>query len=572
MGREHELEVVEQLLDGACAGEARILCVAGEPGIGKTRLLAEVAGRAEKHGCLVLEGGAAEFEGELPFGVLVDALEEHLESLAPSAYQRLATEDLGELAGVFPALRSLDPKSDQPTTAAERFRAHRAVCALLEHLAVSRPLLLALDDLHWADGASLELVSHLLRRRPPAALLVAVAFRRGQVDRALESTIQRGLRETDAWIDLGPLPRAEAQTLVVGAGPADYGRLYEASGGNPFYLLELARMGTEGERPWTAGDVAGVPDAVALATVGELEALSPRARRLAQVAAVGGDPFELDLALATAEMSEADVLDALDELLDSDMVRSTSVPRRFRFRHPLVRRAVYEACPSGSRIATHHRSARALEARRAPASARAHHVEHSARHGDMAAVSVLRDAGRSASTRAPESAARWFAAALNLLPERDRDSERLELLTELAASQAATGGLEESRDSLLESIDLTAGGNTTTRVQLVGAVAGIEQMLGHHEKARARLTAALADLSDTSSTEAVDLMLHLASGDFYRMDYDGMRRWGTRALRRGGEPGTIAYRGQPRRARGGGRARWADRRGRGPPRAGGRAR
>ena len=530
VGRERELEVVEQLLDGACAGEARILCVAGEPGIGKTRLLAEVAARAGQRGCLVLEGGTAEFEGELPFGVLVDALEEHLESLAPSAYQRLATEDLGELAGVFPALRSLDPKSDQPTTAAERFRAHRAVCALLEHLAVSRPLLLGLDDLHWADGASLELVSHLLRRRPRAALLVAVAFRRGQVDRALESTIQRGLRETDAWIDLGPLPRAEAQTLVAGAGPADYGSLYEASGGNPFYLLELARMGMQGERPWTAGDVAGVPDAVALATVGELEALSPRARRLAQVAAVAGDPFELDLALATAEMSEADVLDGLDELLDSDMVRSTSVPRRFRFRHPLVRRAVYEACPPGSRIATHHRSARALEARRAPASARAHHVEHSARHGDMAAVSVLRDAGRSASTRAPESAARWFAAALSLLPERDRDPERLELLTQLAASQAATGRLEESRDSLLESIDLTAGGNTTTRVQLVGAVAGIEQMLGHHEKARARLTAALAELSDTSSTEAVELMLHLASGDFYRMDYDGMRRWGTRAL------------------------------------------
>ena len=530
VGRERELELVEQLLDGVCAGEARIVCVAGEPGIGKTRLLAEVAGRAEQRGCLVLEGGTAEFGGELPFGVLVDALEEYLESLAPSAYQRLAAEDLGELAGVFPALRSLDPKSDQPSTAAERFRAHRAVCALLEHLALSRPLLLVLDDLHWADGASLELVSHLLRRRPRAGLLVAVAFRRGQVDRALESTIQRGLRDTDCWIDLGPLPRAEAQTLVAGAGPAESARLYEASGGNPFYLLELARMGAEGERPWTAGDVAGVPAAVAMATVGELEALSPRARQLAQVAAVGGDPFELDLALATAEMAEADVLDALDELLDSDMVRSTSMPRRFRFRHPLVRRAVYEACPSGSRIAAHRRSARALETRQAPASARAHHVEHSARHGDMAAVSVLRDAGRAASTRAPESAARWFGAALSLLPQKDRDPERLELLTQLAASQAATGHLEESRNSLLESIDLTAAGETTSRVQLVGAVARIEQMLGHHEQARARLTAALAALSNTSSTEAVELMLHLASGDFYRMDYDGMRRWGTRAL------------------------------------------
>ena len=179
VGRERELEVVERLLDEACAGEVRILCVAGEPGIGKTRLLAELAGRAGQCRCLVLQGGTAEFQGELPFGVLVDALDEYLESLAPSAYQRLATDDLGELAGVFPALRSLDPKSDHPSTAAERFRAHRAVSTLLEQLAVDRPLLLVLDDLHWADGASLELVSHLLRRRPHAALLVAVAFRRG---------------------------------------------------------------------------------------------------------------------------------------------------------------------------------------------------------------------------------------------------------------------------------------------------------------------------------------------------------------------------------------------------------
>ena len=126
------------MLEGTCAGQARFLFVAGEPGIGKTRLLADLAERAGRRGFLTLQGGAAEFERELPFGAVVDALDEHLESLDPRAYQRLAAEELGELAGVFPALRSLDPGSTHPTTAAERFRAHRAVGALLEHLA-ARP-------------------------------------------------------------------------------------------------------------------------------------------------------------------------------------------------------------------------------------------------------------------------------------------------------------------------------------------------------------------------------------------------------------------------------------------------
>lgn len=530
VGRERELELVEQLLEGVLAGEVRFLFVAGEPGIGKTRLLADMAERAGRRGCLTLQGGAAEFERELPFGVVVDALDEYLESLDPRAYQRLAAEDLGELGGVFPALRSLDPGCTDPTTAAERFRAHRAVGALLEHLAASRPLVVALDDLHWADGATLELVSHLLRRRPHAAVLVVSTFRRGQADRALLSTIERGLRDTDRRIDLGPLPRSEAQNLVAGAGTAEYARLYEASGGNPFYLLELERMRRNGAPQWNPDEVVGVPEAVALATVGELEGLSADGRALAEAAAVGGDPFEFDLAVATADMIEDDALDALDELLESDLIRSTRVPRRFRFRHPLVRRAVYEACAPGSRIAAHRRSANALAARGAPATARAHHVEHSARHGDTAAVAVLREAGKAAAQRAPGSAARWFGAALSLLPEHDRDSERLALLMDLAAASAATGDFEASRDALLEGVELTPEGEATLRSQLIGACAGVEQVLGRHEEAHARLTTALAELSDTSCSEAVELMLHLAAGDFYRMDYQGMRDWGAEAL------------------------------------------
>lgn len=527
VGRMAELELVERMLEGTSAGEARFLFVSGEPGIGKTRLLSELLLRAADRGYLALHGNAAEFERELPFGLVVDALDEFLESLGGGAFAAHAAEDVAELAGVFPALRALDAGSEEPTTAAERFRAHRAVRALLEGLAEPQPVVLALDDLHWADGASLELISYLLRRPPTAPVLVAASYRRGQAERALVSAIERGLRAPDERLELRPLPRLDAQALVGGGETARFARLYDASGGNPFYLLELARMGAD---PQDGPTLEGheVPEAVAAATVEELEGLSGAGRSLAAGAAVAGDPFELDLAAASADMAEPNALDALDELIDRDLVRPTRVPRRFRFRHPLVRRAVYESSSVGSRIAAHGRSAKALEARGAPATVRAHHVEHSSQPGDKVAVAVLSEAGATAARRAPASAARWFAAALDLLPDAAPPTERVNLLVALAGSQAATGRFEESRTALLDAIELA--GDPDLRVQLIGACAGVEQLLGRHEEARARLTDALGGVADASSAQAVTLMLHLADGDFYRMDYVGMRDWGERAL------------------------------------------
>ena len=241
-------------------------------------------------------------------------------------------------------------------------------------------------------------------------------------------------------------------------------------------------------------DRGGVPAAVMAAIVGELDGLSAPARRFAEAAAVAGDPFELDLTVQTAGVTEPDALPALDELVTRDLVRSSPVPRRFQFRHPLVRRAVYESCPPGTRIAAHERSADALAARGAPAAARAHHVQHAARHGDVGAVGVLREAGEATAQRAPESAARWFEIALGLLPQNSPPAGRVELLMALAGAHAATGRFEESRTALLESIDLTPGDEEAVRVSLIGACAGVEQLLGHHEEAHARLTTALERL------------------------------------------------------------------------------
>src|SRR5262249_58183692 len=119
---------------------------------------------------------------------------------------------------------------------------------------------------------------------------------------------------------------------------------------------------------------------------------------------------------AAAYTSEDAAMHAVDELLELDLVRATDVPRRFRFRHPLVRRAVYEAAAAGWRLGAHERCAEALAVRGAGTAARAHHVERSARQGDAAAVAVLRDAGEAAERLAPRGPPAWVSRAPRLLP------------------------------------------------------------------------------------------------------------------------------------------------------------
>src|SRR5262249_28772262 len=139
---------------------------------------------------------------------------------------------------------------------------------------------------------------------------------------------------------------------------------------------------------------------------------------------------------------EAQALNALDELIAGALLNATELPRRYRFRHPLVRHAIYDSAADGWRIAAHGRAAQALADRGGSLAARAHHLERCARPGDDEALGVLVEAGRHAAARAPATAADRFAAALRLLPETPETfASRLELLVGLAQALAATGRL-----------------------------------------------------------------------------------------------------------------------------------
>jgi predicted ATPase len=233
VGREGELSAIDGALE-LTREDALFMSVEGEPGIGKTRLLAEAVSRADQAGWLVLEGRASEFEREQPFALFVDALDDYLASLGPRVLDRLEPHALAELSAIFPALRGTSEQSVAGPQE-ERFRAHSAVRALLESLAVGRSLLLALDDVHWADDASVELLSHLLRRPPRASMLLVFAHRSGKASPRLTEALEEAeQQERLERIEPGGLSRTDAAALIGADLDAEAGEdLYRASGGNP---------------------------------------------------------------------------------------------------------------------------------------------------------------------------------------------------------------------------------------------------------------------------------------------------------------------------------------------------
>jgi DNA-binding CsgD family transcriptional regulator/tetratricopeptide (TPR) repeat protein len=539
--RAEELALLERCLTSVENGGVCTLALDGEPGIGKTRLLGELERLARERGLQVLGGRACELEHDLPYWLFVDALDERLRSLDHDRIELIDANLRVELGRIFPAFAGFDGSSK--TVLDERYLAHRAVRELLERLAALQPLVLVLDDLHWADQASIELLGGLLQRPPRAGILLALALRPRQAPPRLVTALEHAARgATLQRLELRPLNRAQSEEfLSETVTPSASEALYEESGGNPFYLEQLARAAhaergsqslADDARVDARAEISGepeVPRAVASALSEELALLAPPARRLLQGAAVVGDPFELEIAAVAASMPEADALRALDDLLRFDLVRRSDAARRFRFRHPLVRRAVHTTTDVGWRLRAHARVAEALAARQEPAEAQAHHVAQSARRGDLEAVGLLRDAADEAAWRAPASAAGWYQAALDLLPDGVEPEQRVRLLGALARVLAGTGQLGQARAALhqlLERLPAKAAGD---RARVIAACARVEHLMGHHATAHARLATALEQLPDPGSADATALMLDLAADAFFQADYAEMREWGLRA-------------------------------------------
>ena len=523
IGRAAELRVLAEALADLDEDTGTVLHVRGEPGIGKSRILRQLCADARARGHLVLAGRAAEFEAATPFGVFADAFDDWLARLTHDRLATLAGSSADELAVILPAFKAV--ASGRSQAVEERYRAYRAVRGLLAQLAVETPVVLVLDDVQWADAGSVELTCHLLAHPSRGAVLLALGLRPAPVSPQLSASLAASLRERGARsLVLAPLAQAAAANLLgdeVSGALND--RLYGQSGGNPFFLLQLARAAKLVDRrgPAHAG-TSTVPETVRSALASELSSLSAPALALLQGAAVIGDPFESHLATVAADIGDVDAPDLLDELLQFELIYPTRVAGEYAFRHPIVPAAVYELAAAGWRAQAHARVATALAARGASASALAPHVERSAGVGDIDAVGVLLAAARSNAPRAPALSARWYAAALRLLPDAaDAEAQRIELAIAMGTALGASGQLEASRSTLSEALDGMAP-EDPARVPAVAYCAGVEHLLGRHRDADARLVRMHREQQDSGSVEAVLLKIEIAAGHAYQNRHEDM--------------------------------------------------
>lgn len=384
VGRTAELEKLKTLMPRAAGERRRIVLLAGEPGAGKSRLAREFAIQAAAEGALVLYG-ACDAVVQTPYGPFVEALES-LAHVTETAELRAALGDAGgELTRLLPDLPAWvgdlrAPIDADPDT--ERHRLHTAIADLLASASRKRPILLVLEDGHWADQATLLLLRHLARSAWSARLLILATFRDTEADTPAElsQTLADLRRSEDVLrVRLPGLSGDEVSELVSRAAGSDpdpelrelASTIHDLTGGNPFLVCELWRALVEtGTVEVCAGQVRvtrplaelGTPESVREVVSQRLSRLAPRTIDLLELAAAAGPEFELEPVRRAAGLAEPELLATIEEAIGSGMIEELPSRRlACRFTHEIVRRALYDRLSRLRRAELHLRVGEALE-------------------------------------------------------------------------------------------------------------------------------------------------------------------------------------------------------------------
>jgi predicted ATPase len=441
-GRGHELDRLREEWERARAGERRVVVLAGEPGIGKSRLAAELAREVGAAGAPVLRGRNDE-DAVVPFQPFVEALRSHVETTPLDVLSSAIGAGVADLARLLPELERRLPASErrEGRPEAQRYLMFEAVGSLLGELSRSAPVLLVLEDLQWADRPTLLLLRHVARSPAPAAMLVVGTLRERDPGAAedvadLLSDLRRGA--SVSRISLGGLAEDEVADLVAswaGLEPpqALIRALHEDTAGNPFFLEETLRHLHEAgvlraeEGRWTSRiplEHIGVPEGVKQVVARRIAALADPCRRLLDLGATIGRAFDLELLERISDTAADEIAEVLDEAVRARVLYEEPgrAGGRYAFSHALVRETLFEGLSRTRRVRLHRAIAEAMEdlyAEELPArlGELAYHVLRSARPRDAErAADYARGAGEHAmELLAYEEAAAQFRRALEAL-------------------------------------------------------------------------------------------------------------------------------------------------------------
>jgi DNA-binding SARP family transcriptional activator/tetratricopeptide (TPR) repeat protein len=468
VGRSEDLARLEAALDAVCTDGARLIMVRGEPGIGKSRLVAEFAAWALRRGATVLYGRCDEGAGA-PYQPFVGALRELASHVPHDTLGARLGDDPGALATLVPEMAAHLPASGLAAAAgpeAQRLRLFEAVTGWLRATSAQRPLVLVLEDIHWATASTVMLTRHAVRALGDRPVVVATTARSTAPDAsALAARLVADLHQ-DGRVDVvdlvGLLPEAVDALIEAeqGPGPAERrGFLHAATAGNPFLLIELLRHGgsRDGELPAAIRDVLGA----------RIDRLPDPVRDAVRVAAVVGVEFDVPEVAATLGRDDDDTVTALDDAVAAGLLHETDgAVGRYAFVHGIVQVAVVEGQGPTRRASVHAAVARALETgdRRADKADKvAHHWHQAGADHTGRAAEWSRRAGRQALAQlAYDDAVHRLSTAL-AAGAGQGPAWRSHALLDLAAAHAGLGDAAAGREALLEAAALArAAGDPVT--------------------------------------------------------------------------------------------------------------
>jgi DNA-binding SARP family transcriptional activator len=447
IGRDRELAELSELLSASLAGRGSVVLIAGEPGIGKSRLAETVARQAQRQGARVAVGRCWEAGGAPAFWPWIQALR----TIVGEADARALSELLD------------DPAATRQESDGARFRMFGSIAALLREACAATPVALFLDDIHAADASSLLLLRFIAAELTDIAILVVASYRDTEVDAQLDETLAELSRAGAVHrlalrgLDAAATSQLLAATMAEPPPEALAARVHAETRGNPLFAGELGRLFAAEGGPVGEAERLPIPDGVREAIRRRLRRQSGDCQEALTLASVLGREFEPTVLAAVSDSPEAKVSAAVDEASAARLVGPVpGTAERLRFSHILVRDALYGDLPVLTRQRLHLNVAAALESPHlggpaASVSELAHHYLAAGSDGCLKAIDYAQRAADDArSQHAYEEAARWYSTTLDLL-ERTGTSDgaqRCDLLLALGESLSRAGNGPEAKDAL----------------------------------------------------------------------------------------------------------------------------